>query len=503
MKPRAALVLLVIWCLIPLLVIVVLVSRGIRPDVSDLRKALDSYRVQERSSNDLLEELPRYFDRYPHTAAIILSDGRGVLLGSMYAAQRIPEPEYRQIIDDFRSGKVDPAAPFSKQNAFLPFTYHAADRYSLYFLLRHKLPFAEYWLHTKKTYPQAVWLMVGYFVLGFVAAGLLYAAVNGSAGKRQRIGFAENSRPLGTPANAHAKVRQPGALRPLQLENQIHSLFARLNVLCPFSRAIYYVPGKGGWQALLQKRGNLTVRGELLPPAPEILNDLAQRASWDHPICNATKDEAILPVRSKGELMGALYLTAANMLPFAEMSLHQAMQEVSLFAREFHIKRSFETAAVDEDTGFFTAPYFQISLKERLLSGRPFATAIFEIPAIDRVAPATLVRWARAVSHHVNPPGSEGNNAIARLDRTRIAIIFDFALTEHERDIEQALATSRELQNLTSQIMGLKLYGAIVPRSGDLAGIELYLRRLENALMESKGRDDLRIITHSSPRAVL
>ena len=66
--------------------------------------------------------------------------------------------------------------------------------------------------------------------------------------------------------------------------------------------------------------------------------------------------------------------------------------------RSLYIQKTYERAVLDPETGFYTYPYFLFSLKERLVSGRPFMVLSFELKNFQELDEELAQRFARFAS---------------------------------------------------------------------------------------------------------
>lgn len=385
--------------------------------VSDYnRQALDEQitliAASHFSLSQLIDNLPRLFQENPHAAALKISDFKGDFLGAMYDSRRMSAAEYKRFLETKAySADSSPVPGF-----FVHIWQSKGRKLNIIALSLPRMPISEYLVRMARTaylhYLIPLFLLLGVF--GLYALHLF----SGKGLKRKRIA------PTPTANTAAAARGNPWRLKPgLVTESAIRDTLQYLQQTTGASSASLFVrQGRErksyDWVGVSEIHGALLVRGNALEMVE--LKSIADDATF------AKTADGKTWLFFDGEFAAA---QVCFVLHFAQKE-HVIDEEMRRRIADFIHARAemlmnehyYENAILDNDTGLYSHPYAMFSLKERLLAGNRFATALMRFSGhdsrLDDRAARTAIRVLRERFDAASAP------VIARCDDKSMLVIF-------------------------------------------------------------------------------
>jgi hypothetical protein len=363
-----------------------------------LDEKITNVAASHMSMSQLVDHLPAIFRENPHAAALKISDLRGSFLGAMYDSRRMASAEYRQFLD---------TKLFDPDKQILPgYKLHIWEskrrKLRIVALSLERAQFSEY-LATMSRDNLLHFVIPLYILAGcLILMGVHYF----TSGKKTVSGRRSHRKPTSpkpiqsTAPRAFTPEPKSNAWRLRSgavAEGSIRSTLAKLRTTAGADSvslfALEYDSRKPVWRGVMELRGALVVRGEAMDCPPE-LEDAAGsediQKSLDGKHCYLFNTE-----REKARICFALGFAAEEMFP-TTAALQQIQQFVRENSRSLLIEHDYESSILDTETGLYSAPYAHFSLKEKLLAGQIFSTALLQFEDAEFEGPGLqkLVRSA-------------------------------------------------------------------------------------------------------------
>lgn len=517
MKARLAAVLGIIWLLTLFAAVAFYLTDLRRPDMQQLKNSLDSA-VLKKPELALIDRLPSVFDRSVSLSALAIMSTGHEILGSMYEADRIDSGLYRRLLSDLKDRQLQKQPAYLVENGYNLVKYSLKDSDQYFILVTlSTLPFKQSWVQVRESHPSVFWVGAGVLSLSLILLLITWLNSGRSAppGKNtvssrakyqhSKKVFNQRRQQGRKHSDREALIQQNDPLVTdhrgnLQFENQLLSLMARFREQCEYERVSFYLREIDGWIPVLQKRGQLIIRGNDLYPVPEIIQSFKKNTLWQKPLLSGDGHEAFIPVNREGRTRGAFkFRFRSDRQPDDEM-LNRLQNTAAGFARSLDIQKTFESAVIDTTTGFYTYPYFYFSLKERLISGGSFAVTVIEFPEYKDSDEEKFKLWAHAVQNTLYHSGNSYPDTACRLTAGRFGFIFTLA---DSASPEPVFERSQAIRSSALKHTGRENYGAMLISPVDITGVDTFSRRIETALREALRHKSFGIAGSSVPAGIL
>jgi hypothetical protein len=379
------------------------------------------------SLSQLVDNLPGLFKEDPHAAALKISDLKGGFLGAMYDARRMSSTEYKVFLETRIFDPKHPALPGYEMHVW----ESKRRKLRMIALSLKRMQFSEYLSGMGRNYALhyiiPLYILVG--CLGLAAFHFFFADKKFDF-TRLKITGAANRRPepqtiqqvkLPAKTTANAWQLKSGVIA----EGTIHATLAALSSLAGAAAVSLYARSahSAAWQAVAEVRGALTVRGEAMDiPQPLV----AARAAEAEILISHDRGEWLF-YNAEGkaaQLCFGLKFASADTAPSADLA-KQITAFVKAHSRSLLVEHYYENSILDAESGLYSSPYAMFTLKEKILGGLPFATAVFRFSEADFAA-ASLVKIARTAIRIMRENFlAEEAPVIARGQGNTVMIIFN------------------------------------------------------------------------------
>lgn len=376
------------------------------------------------SLSQLVDHLSAVFRGNAHAAALMIGDQNGAFLGAMYDSRRMTAEEYKHFLGakNVSSGAALPG--------FITHTWESKRRnLRIVALSLPRMQFSEYMARMSQS------AYLNYVIPLFLLAGALglYAlhVFSGNAMRRvlpQPRGSAPHpARPAHRTADsaaapvarrAHAWQLKPGAVADSAIRDVLQTLQQMTGASCVSLFARSGRKRDAAWTGVCELRGIIIVRGEAMDA--RAIAGVHAAASFT----GSSDGKTLLffdTEYAEASLCFCLRFDSRELVPGAE--LRQRITDLTRArAQSLITEHYYENSILDPETGLYSQPYAMFSLKERLLTGQRFATAMLRLgaqpAAVDLRAARTAIRILR---QHF---GAETAPVVARADEATLLIVF-------------------------------------------------------------------------------
>jgi hypothetical protein len=398
---------------------------------TELDEKLTLSAVSHFALSQLVDNLPVIFKENPHAAALKLSDIKGGFLGAMYDARRMSAAEYKIFLDTkvFETGKTP--VPGYEMHVW----ESKRRKLRIIALSLKRMQFSEYLAGMGRDYSLHYIIPLYVLVGGLLLAGFHFFF----SGKKFELPRFKLNGPKAAPVRAASapSVRMPAktTANAWQLksgviaEGTIHATLSALRSLAGASSVSLFAQSPGSlwhraaWQGVAEVRGSLTVRGE----AMEIPGPLSVKIESDSEILTSHDRSEWLFFNTEAkssQLCFALRFPSGDHAPSGDLS-QQITAFVKTNCRSLLVEHYYENSILDSESGLYSLPYAMFTLKEKILGGLPFATAVFRFSDADFNA-AVFTKVARAAIRVMRENFlAEEAPVIARGHGNTIVIIFN------------------------------------------------------------------------------
>lgn len=427
------------------------------------------------SLSQLVDNLPAVFRENPHAAALRISDLRGDFLGAMYDSRRMNAAEYKQFLalKTFSSGAA----------AVEGFTVHIWEskrrKLRIVALSLPRMQFSEYLARMS----HAAYLH--YIIPLFLLAGTLgLYALHMFSGKALRRVRPQPRAPQALPGRqaiaaapipktrSHSWHLRPGVIADSAIRDALQTLRQLTGANCVSLFARSGKKKNSAWTGVTEMRGTIIVRGESMDATGIDRTD----AAATHASMNDNKTWFFFDGEyAEASLCFCLQFDRAEQAPGEE--LRQRIADFTRArSRSLIAEHYYENSILDADTGLYSQPYAMFSLKERLLTGRPFAVGIMRLSAQSAGIDARSARTAiRVLREHFN---AETAPVIARADESTLVIIFAPETGNAATALKQLFSAYRSQSK--------NPVGAIVEDAPSCGAAQRVLKTLEILLAQSE-----------------
>lgn len=453
----------------------------------------------------LVDNLPTVFRENPHAAAFKIINLKGEFLGAMYDARRMRAEIYKQFLD---------TAEFSTQKSPFPgyeiLIWESKGRkLRIVALSLERTQWSTYLVAMSHAYALQyvipLYILAGVFLL-FVyhrfGRDILQLHGKNNLGHKKRLPFfAAQPKVESTPQTKISEVKNRWQLKSGMLaEGSIYSTLAELRTLSGAESVRLFAKTTARWQGIAEVRGSLAVRGE----AMEIPNSLSKEINFIEEIVEGDKEGEWLcfngPAQN-AQLCFVLYLAQTKGILDANAKVRIA-DFVKSHSRNLIVEHYYENSILDVESGLYSFPYANFTLKERILSGLPFAVAAFEFPkvAFDTGVLQKLSRTAiRTMREYFTV---EEAPVISRGSGNTLLIIFqpqgETKVSQTEKAVKQLYLSYRNLLSVERSVKG-----ALVSDAASFGSSTRTIKILSRLLEESAATGALSLYKSQSYSGII
>ncbi|MDH5719068.1 MAG: hypothetical protein OEZ13_00465 [Spirochaetia bacterium] len=438
---------------------------------------------QYKDSQEIFDQFSSLFDKDISLLALILTDSKGYVKGSMFEPGRFTAEEYNNLLRNFSNIK---SKSHWKNHKLIKFDIQSQNNHA-YLLMKTEKNLTDSFFIAVRSVPLLRYLTFSAVLWSvFVFLSYMYFFLRNEKIKHpsNNTDFIKNK----TFSTKKSQIQNNDAglidsfkyLNEKQLLNFIDLLSKKY--FCP--KTAFFSREKNRWLPVLQKRGEIYVKGESIK-IPDFLEEFGEPENWNTPILRESGSEYYLPVMHKEILTGVFWCKFSNMnIPEIHM-IHDMQETVSSFARSVFVQKVYEKAVIDEETGFYNYPYFYFLLKERIQFEKNIAAIIFKIePFLENIS--GINEWGRKI-YSILDKKRDSKTVICRLEQGKFIALFNVSnLSKSEQHLEYEFYKSVAAQIRESVYEAFSshtaVYGAVVPKEKVKGSVDSFLSTLELAL---------------------
>ncbi len=470
-----------------------------------LLREIDKLSMATTSNKEFIKNLPNIFDRDYDLRVIILENEKGQISGGMYNSIRINKNEYSKILERYRKAISQKEIIIDGKNMIIYDTLFQEKVYLHFSKLIGFSSFVSFIINSSFI----SWLFgIIYLGLGFLISRFLFDSLkvikkqsHTNIGKIERDNLEQNLKQDNLKISTHQNKNflkkdfstyiKKTYLRDLQIfESQIKWMVNQIYKIINCPKISFFLFENKAWKPYIQKYGQLFIKGNF-----SILTniDLAKKQAN---IIHKDMTSIMITFGSKKEILGLFVLEFINHYTLALWEEESLLQLISSSASSLLMQKKFEESTIDEETSFYTFPYFSIQLNNKITNKIPLATLAFEILNFDKMTSNTLKVWGREVTCKIqlelNKVFLENHQSlIARIKQNRFVLIV-------ETDIENLYFLSNILKEIEkfSYYLGKKpiqICSCVIPNMYEIKNIESYLRILEQFMLTARHSKEKKI----------
>jgi len=437
MKKTVAGVLLFVWILIGAALGFYFYQSFTSATGDEMKNRVAQIQTYSKNTNEVLDKLPRIFKEAPATAVILILNQKSKLLGSLYEPARIRADEYDSILKSYKNIELK---NFTYQR--LPF----AGGYSIWVISRKNVSALKAFEFVLGRNPGLILFPIVY-AFGLIiilmillidpARGKTPETVGEKSSEKTPKEISKKEIPQPRSKERQARKSEAGAGEPEStrdnriivsnpfISNKILLLMDTIEKNFSTNTIAFYSRESGKWKHVLEKTGNLSIRGDAaVENLPREILSLSDN-SWREPLLSQDQRLLYIPLHYRNLLFGLLRLEFTGL---ASQLDHQLLDRLiglcTRYSDSLFMQRVYDKAVADPETDFYNYPYFYFMVREKLGSSKKFAVVVFEIADLGRITPETTRSWAHDLivelnKKHLKPMVS------ARLDRTKFSLLYE------------------------------------------------------------------------------
>ena len=481
MKKTVAGILLFVWVLLGIFFSYYSYYKIVSVTNDVLTNKITQIQASSKNINEVLDKLPRIFNETPSTTVILVLNQKSKLLGSLYEPTRINMLDYNEILKTYKSTELK---KFSYLR--LPFSFGS----SIWVISNKEISLTQAFGFMLKNNSELILIPITYV---FIFIILLLGVI---------VDTSEKKPDMKIKSPAPKFLKSDGQKNYIAIANEKY-LSSKILILLDMieknfsaNSIAFYSRESGQWKHILEKTGNLVIKGDAaIEHLPREIIDLSDN-SWREPLLSADKRLLFIPLHYRNLLFGLIRIQFTGLASEIDSQiLDRLISLCTGYSDSLFMQRVYDKAVSDPETGFYNYPYFYFVVKEKLVSSQNFAVVVFEISSLNTVSPGTIRSWAQDVlqelSHEKLKPVVS-----ARLDRAKFTLLYEIASekhTEEEREHSEKTELSRLdevpkiVQKITFKIFRhtAKLTGGFFLRPTNYEDADSFLQRLDYLLINS------------------
>lgn len=420
----------------------------------------------------LVDNLPQVFNANLHAAALKLSDTRGNFLGAMYDSRRMGANDYKAFLDEKK---------FSEGTAFREYKTHIWEskrrKLVIVAVSLERARFAEYLALMGRDHA-LYYIAPLYIIVGMLAFFVFILFKTGKGAKSKRAAdipqftlTRSSETKASTKPKPQAWLLKPGSVADSTIRHTLETLAQLTNAqsVALFARKV----GRNNnvWQGVCELRGTIFVRG-LTPEASDFSDAGADSV---HLVSQGGLSQYFFDAEL-GEATQCFRLEWDNPPEILQETQNRILDFVREKSRSLLVEHYYEKSIIDEETGLYSHPYGMFCIKERLLSGKLFATGALRLTALkEKSMSARQARTSiRVMREHF---AADEAPVIVRGDDSLLIIIFS-------GDSNDAKIVQHAMASLYAafEAQGLHPIAALVEDSSQCGSVQKLAKTLERLL---------------------
>lgn len=378
-------------------------------NTKQLREKIFKMEMATKTTKDFLYYLPGLFDHIPLANVILVFNEKNRLLRGIYEPSRIEQYEYNTILKTYKTVELK-----NFTYTRLPFE----NKISVWVISRKNIGFFTVMNYFFSNNPEFILLPAAYFLIFIFFVMALFSKPYPSLITQG----ANDNEPQPEPEEVH---HHDSLTNDRYIFNKIILLMDTIEKNFSTSNVTFYSRENNTWKYVMEKSGNLTVRGEAMSGnLPDYILNLSDD-TWREPLISDDNQWMFIPLHYRNVLFGLLRLHFTGLAgPLENSQLERLVSLCNRYAHSLFIQRLYDKAVTDPESDYYNYPYFYFMVKERLEGRRKFAVAIFEVSHFNRISPESIRIWAQDLVFNLSKVRLKPS-VPARLERSRFAFLFD------------------------------------------------------------------------------
>jgi hypothetical protein len=413
MKKTVAGILLFIWVLSGMLATWFFYQNYATVADETMKNRIVQIQSFSKNTKEMLEKLPRIFSEAPATAAILILNQKSKLLGSLYEPTRINREDYDAILNTYKSTELKNFAYIH-----LPFT----GGYSIWVVCKKNISLPQAFEFMLANNSKLILIPIVY-----VFALLLILMILWFEPTAKKLEIKDESN-IPYVHEYHQSIDDKNynvIANDKYISNKILLLMDMIEKNFSTSTIAFYSRESGKWKHVLEKTGNLSIKGDVaVENLPGEILHLSDN-TWREPLLSHDKRLLFIPLHYRNLLFGLIRLQFTGLASGLDKpSLDKLIALCTRYSDSLFMQRVYDKAVADTETDFYNFPYFYFMIKEKLASAQNFAVVVFEIANLNRISPETTRSWAQDLILELNRAQLKPIVS-ARLDRAKFTLLYE------------------------------------------------------------------------------
>jgi len=527
-----------VYFLLGIAVVFIYVKQNTQPNIIKIVQHIKNVETVAQNQGDFFDRIPSILNKSLHLAAIIVYSDTFTISGRFYEPKRISRSlveNYAPQNSQLELTKNHFGSDFIQKNIIL-----SEINRNVSIIIKKQISIAELWNNLQHYgHQNAKPAITIYSILGFILLILVVLSFTAKASvldKKNTLLFGKkesfiSSQVKNDPIIPNKVVKKNNIIQleekkdtgaRLLYENQLAIILKKIAKILPAKKISYFSWESEHFIPVYSRFGELFIRTDS-SEIPDILTELPSPKEWHKIMRSPDSKVIIIPVRKKNTLLGAFTLDFSNNILLTDQEINRSLGKLEQlsddFAKSLFIHRTYERAVVDEETGFYTYPYFYFALKERLLGKSKFSVLVFEVNNFDQNTPHALSKWSKEVKSLLPQKATRNDlsamhthnmssHFVSRLDRNQFIVLFNMKTdkdlaVESSLTMDEILSFCEKIENISSTMLSknTSLYGTIVVKPEKVIDVEGFRKRLEFALQSAKYHENFATIFDTSLKA--
>ncbi|MDH5717365.1 MAG: hypothetical protein OEZ22_06975 [Spirochaetia bacterium] len=488
MKLKAGIIIFASWLSIVVIGTLVFIKQNNPYDIDALKNRVSEIVKEEENSDKILDKLSTVFDLEPALLALILTNNNDYVIGSMYESSRLSKGDYKDFVNNLKN--INQKSEW-KNYKCVKFKL-VSEKNKIYLLVKKEGTFKNNFWDFIKKYSILKWGMASVVLTGaFLILMIIYNILNSSKLKEEKLeeyfiqdkkkreyqNFTKNDREVA------ATVEFDNSFKRFH-QNQLINFIELVQKKYSFQKISFYSRENDTWRSVIQKRGEIFVKGESIT-IPAFLEEYGEPENWNAPIVLENGKEVYIPVIYKDILTGVFCFVFFDTNFSLSDTIDEIEKKVSGFAKTIFIQKIYEKAVSDEETGFYTYPYFYFLLKERIKADGFLSAIAFHLEDINDLKELlALKKWGRDILSLLMRNQLE-SAAVGRINNNRFIALFDSkSHIDKQTFIYKLENIVKDMRKITEKSLttDISLYGCVISEEVKIKNPEHFLSKINDAL---------------------
>ena len=383
------------WIIVGGLVLLTVASLSRVSTDAYISKTMKQVKEQLHDKNSIVKDIALAFKGNPSIHAILISNiHQTQIYGSIYNQYSINQNMYKNIITSFYSSSL--SSEFINQFNVIGYKMIMLDR-SILFLCSNRNILQGQLFSVQNIgilFLFAIYIIIGYFLI--FSHKLDYKRnlpVDNTV--RQKL-----VTPISTKNTQNIMLSQDSLesicinqlVSLYNLEGQIKFVINLITRKLPCDKVSFFTWEDIQWKHYIEKIGNLTIQGstnQMIPVCVQEFNPYKKDL-----FLSKEEYSGVVLLKKNDVIIGSLYVQLKGKNTFTKSMIAKLEHIASTVSTHLVQQKLFDQATIDQDTQFYTYPYFHIILSEKLKSQTHFTALAIHIHNIHLSSKRNIKNWA-------------------------------------------------------------------------------------------------------------